>query len=393
MQVAPTEKKHSSTNTQPQTQASNTGQTPPAASSVPPGGRDAPVTDPVTPVEGTGKEDVKVGDHSIITSSVTTELLIEDITTQQASPNFVQKYGSSMRGSGEIQDINHAISLISYLNQSAPGGGLRPAVQISGRTIPYHIGRIPNDNRHTQQVIFMAAVEKSVFERPTLERLYNAGVPSEQLISSALQPTLHTVNNSLIRNISGCIEQNWEVYNNSALYVKLIYWALVRDCFTYIHSEPAAVPFPPGFDPVWLDLDNPNPIVADYINAINNKSIILVEGVDYDTADWQLVYWLAKSGSQLDGPDDVQGHVLHNTYVNWPGINVTVLAHGPAPPSPQPVVLTSSFMTFVEKLASKRCEWDDFTRGLYIVLDLIGLRYTNYQADYYPPNELTTNYS
>jgi hypothetical protein len=144
------------------------------------------------------------------------------------------------------------------------------------------------------------------------------------------------------------------VYDNSALYAKLIYWALVRDCFSFINSESAAVAFPPGFDPVWLDLDSPNPVIADYIQAISNKSIILVKGVDYNTADWQLVYWLAKAGNTLDGPDDAHGHVMHNTYVHWPGINVTVMSHGPMPQPPQPVVLTSaSIITFLEKLASE----------------------------------------
>jgi hypothetical protein len=235
-------------------------------------------------------------------------------------------------------------------------------------------------------VTYLAALEKNVFERSILERLYNAGgVPSALLISSALQLTLRTANVSLIRNISGCIEQNWEVYNNSAMYAKLVYWALVRDCFTYIQSEPVAVPFPPGFDPVWLDLDNPNPPIADYIQAINNKSIVFVQGVDFEVVDWQLIYWLSKPDNRLDGPDEAQAHVMHNTYLNWRGINVTVMGHGPAPPPPAPIVVNSSnIITFVEKMASKRCEWDDFTKGLYIALDLIGLRYTQSHEDFYP---------
>jgi hypothetical protein len=119
------------------------------ASSNTPSGLDANANDNVGPVEDTGERH-KIGDHSITSGSIITTLLIDDTITKQSAPDFVQKYGSSMRGSGEIQDLNQAISLISYLNQSAPGGGLRPAVQINGRTMPYHLGRIPNDNRHTQ---------------------------------------------------------------------------------------------------------------------------------------------------------------------------------------------------------------------------------------------------
>ena len=98
---------------------------------------------------------------------------------------------------------------------------------ISGRVFPYEVGRIPGDNRNTLEIRFLAAKEVSQFDRAPLEKLYNAGLPSERFIISALQPALRMNNIILLRYISGCTEQNWQVYNNSALYAKL-YLSLVR---------------------------------------------------------------------------------------------------------------------------------------------------------------------
>lgn len=39
------------------------------------------------------------------------------------------------------------------------------------------------------EVRFLAALEVDQFDRAPLEKLYNAGVPSERFIISALQPT------------------------------------------------------------------------------------------------------------------------------------------------------------------------------------------------------------
>lgn len=226
---------------------------------------------------------------------------------------------------------------------------------ISGRVLPYEIGRIPADNRNTLEVRFAAAFEVNQFDRAPLEKLYNAGVPSDRFIVSALQPVLCVANVNLLRNICGCIEQNWQIYDNSALYAKLSYWALVRDSYSFINVVPVAVPFPVGFDPVWLNLDVDEPVANDYLNAIAKKSIVLVSEVDFDSDDLQVVYWLAKSGSRIDGPDVADAHVFHSSYLDWPGINITILAHGPAPPPP-PAQLVSSdrILTFLNKLASRR---------------------------------------
>ena len=160
---------------------------------------------------------------------------------------------------------------------------------------------------------------------------------------------------------------------------------MVSGSYNFINVVPDATPFPVGFDPVWLNLDAADPVVADYLAIISNKSIVLIEEVDFDRDDWQTVYWLSKSGHRLDGPDLADAHVLHNSYLDWPGINVTVLGHGPAPPPPAPVVLSGDrILTFATKLASRHNEWDSYMKGLYIALDALGLRFVEDEGVYTP---------
>jgi hypothetical protein len=62
----------------------------------------------------------------------------------------------------QITDANNAITLTSFISQFAPGGGTRVPQAIAGRVLPYHIGRIPADNRNTLVVQFLSAYELTV---------------------------------------------------------------------------------------------------------------------------------------------------------------------------------------------------------------------------------------
>jgi hypothetical protein len=212
---------------------------------------------------------------------------------------------------------------------------------------------MPADVRHTLQVNLTCAQVIHQFERAQLKKLYISGVPSERFIISALQPTLRVANNNLLRNISGCIEQSWEVYDNAVLYGKLLYWAMVLDCYQFIHTIPQAAAFAAGDDPVWINLDAPDPLAADYIQTITSKTIVLIQEMDFEMADLQAIYWLAKSGIRLDppvvpAPPAEPPNVMHNTYVSSPGVGITILAHGPQLLTPK------LLLAYAEKLASRR---------------------------------------
>jgi hypothetical protein len=102
---------------------------------------------------------------------VTAELLNDDTQTKQAAPNFIQAYTSELRDAGgRTADQNMAISVTSFTSQSAPGGGgLRPSVPITAPTLPYHIGRIPQEHRHTLEVRQLSASKLTRFKGTAIE--------------------------------------------------------------------------------------------------------------------------------------------------------------------------------------------------------------------------------
>jgi hypothetical protein len=196
---------------------------------------------------------------------------------------------------------------------------------------------------------------------------------------------LRVGNASLLRGISAAIGKNWDIIDNSFIYAEMIYFATIIDEYNYINVVPVVNPFPAGDHPVWVDLDAAQPDIMAILNSVDMGRIILVQEVDYDPVDLQLIYWMAKGGIKIDGPDAPNAHVFENSHVNWPAVPITILGHGPAPGEPPPQLRSgSNILSFVLNLATRRNEWADLHKAVYIVLDRIGLRYNNLHGQYYP---------
>jgi hypothetical protein len=327
---------------------------------------------------------IKLGQHSVNVNNVTDKLIVDMSDITQAAPNFIQMYANIMI-KASIIDFDNSIAMRSYLCRSAAGGGTAVPVPIHGRVLPYHLGRIAPHHRQTLVVEELPGRSTGLLEKSAIERLFNAGVPNKSAVTSALQPTLRVGNAALLRGIYGAIAQNWDVYDNSLIYAKLIYFAAVLDCYQYINVVPAVLPFPSGDDPIWIDRNADKPEINLLLNSVDMRRIILVQDVDFHMVDLQMVYWLAKSGVRIDGPDDADAHVMENSYVHWPAVPITILGHGPAPGPPAPAIkIGSAVLSFALNLATRRNEWADVNRALYIALDLIGVRYNEFQARFYP---------
>jgi hypothetical protein len=335
---------------------------------------------------GGNNESIKLGANSVSVNNVTDKLLIYASDTQQAAPNFVQMYSSIMnKTAADILDFDNAITMCSHISRSTADGGTAVPVQVHGRVLPYHLGRIAAHNPQTLNVEEVPGRSTGCLEKSAVERLYNAGVPNARAVTSALQPILRVGNAALLRGISGAIARNWNIYDNSTIYAKLIYFAAVLDCFQYINVQPAVLPFPAGDDTIWIDVDAAQPDILAVLNSIDLPRIILVQYIDFELVDLQLVYWLAKTGIRIDGPDASDAHVLENCYVNWPAVPITILGHGPAPGAPAPILLTgSAVLSFTLNLATRRDEWSDVNKALYIALELIGVRYNEFHGRFYP---------
>lgn len=147
------------------------------------------------------------------------------------------------------------------------------------------------------------------------------------------------------------------------------------DFFQSIDAAPAPIAFPIGDDPVWINMADPALDITSIPNAIQRKDIIIVENRDiYDNpTDYQILYWLAKSGRRLDTIEGVQ--TPQAMYLTWPGVPITVLAQRAAPPAPVPVLVTSvSIVNFILNVSIKRAETEAALKGLYMAIELMGTR-------------------
>jgi hypothetical protein len=329
--------------------------------------------------KGEHQTSVTLGQHRIQVNGVTEKLLIymDDITL--TAPNFVRMYSHTMfYADAEIIDFEHAITMRSFICRSPASGRFRKPIEINGRVLPYRIGRIHHQHRQTLQVLGCARIQNGSIEKA-------ARFPNERSITSALQPALNILNPNMFRNTTGLIDCNWEFFDNSMLYAKMTYFAEVLECYQYINVVPVINPFAVGPDPIWFDLDAAQPDPEIIRQAVYERKIVLIQNQDFNLTDLQLVYWLAKGGVRIDGPDGASAHVFENGYVEWPSIPILILGRGPAPGAPDPQLRSgAAVLQFTARLASNRSEWRWFTKGLYIARDLVGLRYNEFHHHFYP---------
>jgi hypothetical protein len=158
---------------------------------------------------------LKLGSHSVNINNVTDKLLFDMSDVQQATPNFNSMYSNVINeGTADIIDQDNSIIMRSFMCRSAAGGGNAIPVPVTGRVFPYHIGRVAAHNRQTLNVELLPGLYTGMLEKSALKRLYNAGVPNERAVTSALQPILRVGNAALLRGICGAISKNWDVYDN-----------------------------------------------------------------------------------------------------------------------------------------------------------------------------------
>lgn len=343
---------------------------------------------------------VKTGIHSITTSDVTTELFVDDNTTQVGPPDLFTVVGGTIRDNvpNFAFAAGQGYQIGSWIAEADAGGGTTQPQFINGTVFPFNNAPIPIGDpvaRHDLHIHTGAGREKAQFTQAHISGLYQGGRPSERFVSSALNPELQLHPNAPgpLRALAGAVEYGWEVYDNSLMYAKLLYYAFLHGLFAAgnVAPQPNAFPDVAQIRLHWINI-SAAALAADAIpNAIVRKDIVLMEPGDVfqQDADLQLIYWLASPGMRFDGA--VGAATPHACYVEWPAVPITVLARRDNPNQPDAAVLTATaIMQFASRLASNRREWQWFTKGAYIAMEVLGTRLVNGNAQWWP---IRSNYS
>lgn len=333
---------------------------------------------------------VKTGDHSIETTGVTSELLIEDATTSAGPPQFFSTYGVTLRNDGtRFQHIEDAGTQVgSNLALASPTGGVDVPHMIWGTILCTHEAPIAIGDprvRFDLHVHNDEPVELGRFTQSSIANLFQAGMPSERFVFSALQPNIQAVNTDVVRRATTDILLNWEFYDNSQIYAKLLFYGMLRDYFTFIDVVPVANAFGQEAVITWVNLADAALAVDSISDAIRSGHVIMRETRDIfnNANDLQLMYWLAKQGMRMDGPAGAE--TPHQCYVEWGPTQIIIFAYRAQPAAPAAAILNSTqFYGLATRLATERSEWSAFTRGLYMAAELMGTRLIGHNGTWHP---------
>lgn len=328
---------------------------------------------------------VKIGDNSIITTGITSELACDiPVSTQTPSyANFMRFFIPKLAAMADnfVIDVNaHTLSMQSILYSCEIGGRLGPGVEVHHPTFVTFDNPVASADRSTLTIHSGAARKLGAIDPSLLTPYMNGGVVSERFVVSAIQPKLGLANVAAARLLSEYLTSAVEYCDNYLMYAKLLYQALVLDVVTSLGLDIAVDAFPAGNDPTFVNLDDPNLLYTTISTPIVRGDIIFVDRIDYTPDDLQVIMWLAKEGTRASAAGNA--HIPQCCYVSWPAIPVTVLVHGAPPAMPVAADLTAnSIFSFVSRLATSRGEWGAALRGFYLALDQLGVTYEHDARD------------
>lgn len=317
----------------------------------------------------------KTGDHSITTTGQY-DKMIYTLTPSGEYPDYC-RVGSSVVAS---RGVNFTYSNLTYRVESrllpaACSGSLDAGKRRTAVVQTYRNDELPEGTNH-MKVMFTSAMQVGTIDPAQLTPWMISNVPNGRAVSSVVSPYLGVTNTALAANLSDALLNNLIFHDNSALYAKLHYFALLTDLNLHAGINTTARAFPQGVPVTWMNLRGAN---AD-AQAVNAKvaagEIIFVYNKDIEMGDLMYIYSLAAAGMRLTTAANVSKPDAQ--YVEWDAIPITILATEDAPVAPPATAPPAEcWAAFAQKLATARAEWKDNCMGLYMAMDLVGLRYVN----------------
>lgn len=329
---------------------------------------------------------VQIGSHTVRTTFTSDKLLLNHSQMDGLGvANFFQMWGA------QFQDPSHitvapavgAITLTSGVSPAAPGGGLGGNVDIVGHVLGFFA--VPPNVQHVTNlsVRLNRARELGKIDAAAYAPYTQGGVPSLRALQSVLTGILRpAANSTVLTRITPLLEYARELYDNSFVYAKLFFYAMLVDEFAFLGAAPVAILYPADAGPEFINIAAALYDGETLYSAMINRRFIFTVDRDYDPADLNVLYWLALGGRRIDGTPvaaAAQAAAINRTphacFVEWAAVPITVLIRAAAPAPPAAAVPTANqLIAFAMKMASSRNEWDSLSRGLYIAADQMGLR-------------------
>lgn len=328
---------------------------------------------------------VKTGDHSVLTTEVSETAMYNLPVLGDAIPNFIAQAIPLMENTiPAVAVADHRIYISSNLVAMATQGDTQAAVRRLSIVFDRVPRPIPAANLSVAQVQFIAPVLKSHVVDSDLTPYMHSNTVSAKYTADMLRPYLKPANNNLLPNLADALLNQCTFFDNRAMYAKLVAQALTLEIFEMAGCNASAAPWPAANTYVqFLNLDDDGLLANTVTNLLESNRIVFVHTRDWFDEDLLITHWLASPGYRVDGLEDEATSTA--AYLSWPAIPVTILHHG-APVGRPAAALPSArnLLVFAQKLAERRHETDAFTAGIYMALEMVGLRYSAVAGRAYP---------
>lgn len=281
----------------------------------------------------------------------------------------------------------HAIRVGSHLFNSTPSRCYLPTELHWGNVLPFHKEPLESmPARHDLHLDLHSGLELGEIDLTWAESYLTNGVTNVNQVIHLVGPLLKLGNQAAMRCLAQSISFGVRYYNNELLYAKLLYYSMVSDKFTFSNQNPIAVAYESSDAVVnVIDISSVNLEPLTLPQLITKGELILINESDVNIQnpnDWQIMRWIASAGSRVNGAANNQSP--HSCYLHWPAIPVTVLTREAGPAAPDAALVSSQdLMMFAKRLADQRQEWTSFNKGLYLAMDLIGMRMVGDQDEFW----------
>lgn len=214
----------------------------------------------------------------------------------------------------------------------APGGVMEDPVNVAVAAIHYEEAPIPPAQRVVGTVNWEPAMCGVEIPDSELDKLKSGHLWNVRSVESALAPKLNLQSPRNYRVLTNSLDARAGFVDNTAIYTKLLWYALVRDLYDVAGVAPVAAPWPANVPIAFqnLDADVYDPTITN--TYIEQGRFIFVQDVDIAARDILLLRWLACGGMRFQPADSVA--VPHAAYITFNEIQCVLLSHG-APPSPR----------------------------------------------------------
>ncbi|QVT76733.1 Parp [Bemisia tabaci toti-like virus 2] len=324
---------------------------------------------------------IKFGDNSIVTDLVSDKPIYAIPPSDEAS-NFLSHGSFFCAGHQDLFELNvgtyHIQSRIIRADQVMQ---TRAPVVVNTSVFEDNGEALLEASTKTYIPTWGPAIQLGSVDASAMEDLRTGSEISARACANILNPLLGIIDPNFVAFTCLSMLYGEKVWDCSAMYTKLVYWALVLDYQGVAVNALAYPGFVANEDTVkWIDMTaNPINSADTFREYVQEGYIFLREGIDFDRTEIQTILWMARSGYRVASA--VGARTPDMCYVKWPSIRVCLLTYGAAPAAQWPGNVAAAAQTaqqllqFAGNLANTRNEHYAFCRGAYYALDVIGVRY------------------